>query len=271
MRAQVVGFAVGFVALAAAFAVLARIAPARPGQPLRRAGFRVDLIYWVFTPLATKTLTRAAVAAAVAGLALLSGVPLDRTAIAAFASSRSFVGSQPAWLQALEVLVLADLIGYGTHRLFHGRRLWRFHAVHHSSTELDWLSSVRVHPVNDVVAKVAHVVPLFLLGFRGAILAGYVPFVALYALFLHANVSWTFGPLRYVIASPAFHRWHHTSEEEGCDKNFAGFFPAIDLAFGTFYMPPGRAPERFGIARGDVPAGFLAQLAYPFRRRAAGA
>jgi sterol desaturase/sphingolipid hydroxylase (fatty acid hydroxylase superfamily) len=91
-----------------------------------------------------------------------------------------------------------------------------------------------------------------------------VPFLTLCALLLHANVSWTYGRLRYLIASPTFHRWHHTSEEEGLDKNFAGLFPFIDLAFGTFYMPPGRQPERLGIVNDDVPDGLLAQLAYPF-------
>ena len=79
-------------------------------------------------------------------------------------------------------------------------------------------------------------------------------------------MSWAFGPFRYVLASPAFHRWHHTSEEEGLDRNFAGLFPWIDLLFGTFYMPEGRRPERFGLAHEDVPEGLLAQLAYPFRR-----
>jgi hypothetical protein len=37
------------------------------------------------------------------------------------------------------------------------------------------------------------------------------------------------------------------------------------MAFGTFYMPPGRQPERFGILGERVPTGLLAQLAYPFR------
>jgi hypothetical protein len=32
-------------------------------------------------------------------------------------------------------------------------------------------------------------------------------------------------------------------------------------------MPAGRQPQRFGILNDDVPAGLLAQLAYPFRRR----
>jgi sterol desaturase/sphingolipid hydroxylase (fatty acid hydroxylase superfamily) len=83
-------------------------------------------------------------------------------------------------------------------------------------------------------------------------------------------VSWTYGPLRYVFASPAFHRWHHTSEEEGLDKNFAGLFPFIDVIFGTFYMPVERQPQRFGILHNDVPEGLLGQLVYPFRGRERG-
>jgi sterol desaturase/sphingolipid hydroxylase (fatty acid hydroxylase superfamily) len=53
------------------------------------------------------------------------------------------------------------------------------------------------------------------MGFNGAALAAFVPFLTFYALFIHANVSWSYGPFRYLIASPAFHRWHHTTEEEG--------------------------------------------------------
>jgi sterol desaturase/sphingolipid hydroxylase (fatty acid hydroxylase superfamily) len=103
------------------------------------------------------------------------------------------------------------------------------------------------------------------MGFNGAALAAFVPFLTLYALFLHANVAWSFGPLRHLVASPVFHRWHHTSEAEGLDRNFAGLFPFIDLGFGTFYMPPGRQPQRFGIVGDDVPDGLWAQLRYPFR------
>jgi sterol desaturase/sphingolipid hydroxylase (fatty acid hydroxylase superfamily) len=68
-----------------------------------------------------------------------------------------------------------------------------------------------------------------------------------------------------LIASPAFHRWHHTSAEEGRDRNFAGFFPLWDLLFGTFYMPKGAQPEVFGVDD-PVPSGLLGQLVYPFRR-----
>jgi sterol desaturase/sphingolipid hydroxylase (fatty acid hydroxylase superfamily) len=72
--------------------------------------------------------------------------------------------------------------------------------------------------------------------------------------------------LRYVISSPAFHRWHHTSASEGQDKNFAGFFPIWDLLFGTFYMPKGRQPTDFGISD-PIPGDILRQLIWPFRRK----
>jgi sterol desaturase/sphingolipid hydroxylase (fatty acid hydroxylase superfamily) len=263
------GVVVGFLLLAVVLWPLERLFPAIRSQPLRRPGLTTDLAYWFFTPLVTRGITRAGLTLAVVLLAAAAGVPLDRAHIQAFffTSSSGLARRQPAVLQVLEVLLLGDLVGYWTHRLFHGRWLWPFHAVHHGSTSLDWLSSVRLHPVNDLLSRLSSVIPILLLGFSPAILAAYVPFLTFYAILLHANVPWTFGSLRYVLASPAFHRWHHTSQEEGLDKNFAGLFPFIDLAFGTFHFPPDRQPERFGIGGERLPEGLFAQLAYPFRAR----
>jgi sterol desaturase/sphingolipid hydroxylase (fatty acid hydroxylase superfamily) len=266
MHASITGLAFALLAMAAVLGTLERLRPAIAGRKLLRAGWRTDVAYWFFTPLVTRWITRVAVIAAVVLLAARAGVPLDRAHIQAFASgSGRALAGQPLWLQVVEVLLLGDLIGYASHRLFHGRRLWRFHAVHHSSREVDWLSSTRLHPVNDVGMRLAQVVPFVLLGFNPLVVAGYAPFLTFHALLLHANVPWTFGRLRYVISSPAFHRWHHTTQAEGLDKNFAGLFPFIDMAFGTFYMPGGRQPERFGVLGDPVPETLMAQLVYPFR------
>jgi sterol desaturase/sphingolipid hydroxylase (fatty acid hydroxylase superfamily) len=261
---------VGFLVLTVVFWPIERLRPAIPEQPRWRRDSLTDLGYWFFTPLVTRAITRVALIVAVVALAAAAGVPLDKPHVEAFlAGSGRGVQRQPVWLQVVEVLVLGDLLGYWSHRLFHGRALWPFHAVHHSSTEVDWLSSVRLHPVNDVASRLLQSIPLLLLGFPPGILAAYVPFLTVYAILLHANVSWDFGPLRHVIASPAFHRWHHTSQAEGLDKNFAGLFSWIDRLFGTYYMPEGRQARAFGILGGGVPDGLLAQLAYPFRRRPA--
>jgi len=38
------------------------------------------------------------------------------------------------------------------------------------------------------------------------------PFDIITSCLVHANLNWTFGPLRYVVASPVFHRWHHVAD-----------------------------------------------------------
>ena len=139
--------------------------------------------------------------------------------------------------------------------------------MHHCSEELDWLSSVRLHPVNEIISKMAQALVLLGLGFNPKIVAGYVPFLTFYAILLHANVTWGLGWLGQIVASPRFHRWHHTSQEEGLDKNFAGLFPWIDRIFGTYYMPEDRLPEKFGLYGEKIPDGFWAQMMYPFRRK----
>jgi sterol desaturase/sphingolipid hydroxylase (fatty acid hydroxylase superfamily) len=261
-----VSLAIGLIVLSAVFWAIERWRPALPAPRRRRIDTRVDLTYWFFTPLVTRAATRLAVGLVFVLLAWAQGVTLADLR-AAVTSRQTWASSLPLWVQAPLILVLADFLAYWTHRLFHARWLWPFHAVHHSSKTVDWLSSVRLHPVNDAVARVIQVLPLYWMGFSGGALVAAVPVLTFYALLLHANVSWSYGPFRYLIASPVFHRWHHTSEEEGLDRNFAGLFPFIDLAFGTFYMPPGRQPQRFGVLGDDVPDGLLAQLAYPFRRR----
>jgi sterol desaturase/sphingolipid hydroxylase (fatty acid hydroxylase superfamily) len=173
------------------------------------------------------------------------------------------ISRQPLWLQILEIYALSDFIGYWSHRLFHRGRWWPFHAVHHSSEDLDWLSSVRVHPVNDLVSKLLQVSPLLLLGFNPFATLSAAPFFTLYAILLHADVDWDFGPLRGAIASPVFHRWHHSRQREAWDKNFAGLLPLWDRIFGTYYMPAGRVPEDFGIME-ETPRDLLGQLVRPF-------
>jgi sterol desaturase/sphingolipid hydroxylase (fatty acid hydroxylase superfamily) len=252
--------AFAFVVLAVVFSAIEWLWPGQSQQRRLRRGFLTDVIYWFFTPLVTKTVSQAAVIAGVVPLLLIIGRPLDKSSIQAGFGPVTLL---PVWAQVALVLLIGDFIGYWLHRGFHGRRLWKFHAVHHSSVDLDWLSSVRLHPINEVVASLCQAVPFVLLGFSPLIVSVYVPFLTLYALVLHANVSWTFGPLRYVLASPVFHRWHHTKEDQARDKNFAGLFPIWDLSFGTFYLPKVIRPTEFGVRDDSVPESFWGQLMYP--------
>jgi len=79
------------------------------------------------------------------------------------------------------------------------------HAVHHSDTELNFLSWSRGHALEQ-------------------------SFIAIGVLL---GSSW----LKYIIASPQYHRWHHAEKEEAWDKNFASIFPFLDVLWGTYYYP----------------------------------
>lgn len=258
----IIGIAVSLLVVGGALALLERLFPALPGRRLWNAESRTNLAYWFFSPLVTKAIAKGVTAVLVVALVLALGRKLGP----GLAEGYGPLARQPLALATLELLLVGDFVGYWVHRAFHAPRLWPFHAVHHSSRELNWFAAVRVHPVNDVLNRAAQALPIVALGLPFKALALYVPFLTLYGVLLHANVGWSFGPLRYLIASPCFHRWHHTVEAEGLNKNFAGLFPFIDLAFGTFHMPRGEQPRRFGVTGTEVPAGFLAQLAFPFSR-----
>jgi sterol desaturase/sphingolipid hydroxylase (fatty acid hydroxylase superfamily) len=237
------GLVVAFLLLSLVFRVIEK----------RWAWRRVDVVWWFVTPFFSRV---AALGAIVTG-----GVAL---AVTRRPLGAPWFRAQPLTLQALEVLVATDFLGYWIHRAFHRRPLWRIHAVHHSSERLDWLAASRVHPLNELITRALQAAPLIVAGFDPRVVAAAIPLLTLHAIFIHADVTWDFGPLRWVISSPRFHRWHHTSEEEGLDRNFAGLFPWLDLLFGTFYMPQGQWPQRFGV-RDAVPRGLGQQLLYPLR------
>jgi sterol desaturase/sphingolipid hydroxylase (fatty acid hydroxylase superfamily) len=182
---------------------------------------------------------------------------------------RRAVANQPHWLQAIELIVLADLGFYGAHRLFHAVPfLWRFHAIHHSIEELDWLAAHRVHALDQILTKGASLIPAFALGFSEWAIATYFVLYQWHSLLLHANVRLSFGPLHWLIASPEFHHWHHSKQREAYQKNFAGQLSLWDIVFGTAHMPKGETPNCYGVDE-PVPSGYVSQFFYPFRRNGA--
>jgi sterol desaturase/sphingolipid hydroxylase (fatty acid hydroxylase superfamily) len=176
------------------------------------------------------------------------------------------IGSLPIVAQVPLMVLVADFTQYWVHRTFHTvPLLWRFHAIHHSAEEMDWLAGSRLHLVDVIVTRGLTYVPIFVLGFSNVALMVYVVLVAVQATFIHANVRWEFRPVRRLIATPAFHHWHHTAERDAVDKNFSVHTPIWDLLFGTYYLPD-RWPTRYGLAGGrEVPSGWVRQLLHPIR------
>jgi sterol desaturase/sphingolipid hydroxylase (fatty acid hydroxylase superfamily) len=134
--------------------------------------------------------------------------------------------------------------------------------------------NTRAHPVDMVFTRLCGLVPLYVLGLgapaRGS--SGLIPVLiilvgTLWGFFIHANVRWRFGPLEWLVATPAFHHWHHTNDgPDVINKNYSPMLPWIDRLFGTLYLPKDRQPERYGI---DEPMSgmLLGQLIDPFLPR----
>src|SRR5262249_2397972 len=155
---------------------------------------------------------------------------------------------------------------YWFHRAFHRPAIWKYHAVHHSSKELDWISAARFHPINVMLGSVAADVALFLAGISPEASILLAPCSLAHSAFVHSNLYCHLGPLRYVIAGPVFHRWHHCAADRGGNQNFAPTFPVIDVIFGTFYMPQPELPDGYGVADEKFPSGFGGQMIYPFKQ-----
>ena len=172
--------------------------------------------------------------------------------------------AMPTALSVPLAVVIVFVGNYWGHRLSHQvPLLWRFHSVHHSIEEMDWVASGRLHPFDSGFTQAFTVLPLFLLGYDAGVFAGVAVFFTLLALFVHANVRLRFPGLRWVIVTPEWHHWHHAIDAEARDTNFG--LPIVDKLFGTAYLPSGRRPTGYG-THDPVPQGdYWRQWAYPFR------
>jgi sterol desaturase/sphingolipid hydroxylase (fatty acid hydroxylase superfamily) len=250
----------GFALLPALCIAAERLWPQLPHYKTWRIDMLPDMVWYLAQTMVSKFVAPWLVYFAVLPVFLVAGIPLSN-----YWSGFGPAAQLPFWLQMVLVFVVADFLSYWQHRMFHLPALWPTHAVHHSSENLDWLSSTRFHPFNEIGAQLVYVTPLIALGFSPLTFVYFAPFTASYAVFLHANVNWTYGPLRYVLASPVFHRWHHSTDAAALEKNFGGFLPCWDLLFDTFYLPKGQVPQQFGIDE-PMPEGFIKQLFYPLNK-----
>lgn len=204
------------------------------------------------------------------------GVKAVAVAIGAALSGALGAGLWPAGgrlaLQLVLACVIAELFDYWPHRIMHQQpTLWRFHVIHHSPARLYWLNATRSHPVEMAFRGVFNFLPLALLGAGADVLVLFALTTLCVGLFQHANIDFALGPLAWIFSVGDMHRWHHSEDLAEASHNYGNNFLFWDLVFGTWYRPRDRrAPARLGIAGlDDFPRSWLAQLASPFRSRAA--
>ncbi len=243
------------IGYSAVFIPLERLFPLHAEQPVLRRSWRLDLAYFGGSSLLVQILTL---------LTLRPAMVLFDWARLPAVTHR--IASLPFAFQFLLILVLSDLTQYWVHRLFHTVPfLWQFHSIHHSADVMDWLAGSRLHLVDVVVTRALSYIPIYVLGFSDTAMFVYVAWVVIQATFIHANVRWRFRAIRWVLATPAFHHWHHSAAPEAVNKNFAVHLPVLDRLFGSYYLPE-QWPDSYGLHDDStMPTGYMAQFVYPFR------
>ncbi len=246
-----------FAALALVFTVIERVRPLHPGRSaFRRIGAGTDAVSFA--------VNEALAGLGTAGLVLVAAPLLERVLPAAI---RAAMTTQPGWMRWFESLIVAELAGYWGHRLSHQiPLLWRFHRVHHSATNLDWLATNRRHPMDGMIDRLSTALPMIALGFPVPTVLAVFAAKRLRGCFVHSNTNIRFGVLERIYVTPFFHHWHHSNEHGTWNTNYAVSFPAVDWLFGTLQLPS-HWPQDYG-CDGTVPdAGYLNRLLAPWSTR----
>jgi sterol desaturase/sphingolipid hydroxylase (fatty acid hydroxylase superfamily) len=245
------------IVLAAMFAPLERLFPARPGQRVWRRGTAVDLAFFFGQYVVWSSLA-----------VLVLHYTRGELAILIPRQWQQSIANLPLAVQGLIAVVGGDLLVYGWHRACHSRPLlWRFHAVHHTAESLDWLAAHREHPLDGMTTQLAQNLPAMALGLSLHEIAALVVIRGAWGVFIHSNVRLPLGPLRVLFGAPDLHHVHHARNAVQV-VNYANLAPWIDVLFGTYARPIGPETYPLGVPE-PAPRGYLALLIWPLRRRLA--
>lgn len=171
----------------------------------------------------------------------------------------------PLLAQVALGLVCIEAGLYTAHRVAHEvPRIWRFHAVHHSSTRLSFINTGRFHLVDTALSIALSQPILFLLGAPLEVFKLTSAATAFIGMLTHCNVDLRFGWLAYVFNTPTLHRFHHSMDLSEGNKNYGENLVLFDLLLGTYFNPKRRPTTTIGVPE-PMPKDYLGQLMHPFR------
>jgi sterol desaturase/sphingolipid hydroxylase (fatty acid hydroxylase superfamily) len=224
------------------FSMVERLWPSPAAHKWWRRPLVLDICSWLILPLA--------VGAGITLAVLSTDAVLPRQYLWPwFAHVRDTVGRIPLFIQIVFAFIAMDFLSYWIHRAYHRFPfLWSFHVMHHSSEHVDWLSTLRLHPLSQMIDTALIAGSLLLVGVPLKALIAANALIGFSAVLTHANVTWTFGALGRVFVSPLFHHWHHARQEEPSTEpamNFGAALSIWDRIFGTATHTEAR-PVRFG-------------------------
>lgn len=164
-------------------------------------------------------------------------------------------------------LLVIDFLFYWYHRAQHKfRALWAIHELHHADGELNATTSYRTYWLEVPAQYLIIVVPTTLLFGQMGPSHAYATYIlsTFFLIFGHCNFRLSLGLLTPIFCGPQVHRIHHSILPEHRDRNFAQFFPFIDILFGTYRRPEKNEYPPTGAEGLPSNASFFRSMTQPF-------
>ena len=167
---------------------------------------------------------------------------------------------------------MLDFLQWVTHIFLHRIPiLWKFHQVHHSVKEMGFAAHFRYHWMENILYKPLKTLGVMLLGGFEPEHAYIVHFFAIsIGHFNHANLKWSWGPLKYVLNNPVMHLYHHAYElpKGRFGVNFGISLSLWDYLFKTHHVPEASGNIRLGFPKDEeIPDNFFGQFLHGFKSK----
>jgi len=181
-----------------------------------------------------------------------------------------FSNVQWGW-QLLIFFFIADFVQWIVHNILHRVPfLWKFHKVHHSVKEMGFAAHLRYHFLETFAYQTFKYISLSMI-FGFSLENAFIVYslTVLIGHLNHANLGWSYGPLKYILNNPKMHIWHHAKdlpESHQKGMNFGISLSCWDYIFGTAYVPSDGRDIELGFPDDEnYPESFLGQVIEPFK------
>lgn len=149
--------------------------------------------------------------------------------------------TNPVWV-FIASFILLDLGEYGYHVVMHKvKRLWMFHAVHHSDNVVDVSTTLREHPGENIIRLSFTLLWVFVTGTAFWMLMLRQIVQAITTLFAHMNYRFSDNTDKLIslfFITPNLHQVHHHYKQPYTDCNYGDVLSIWDRMFGTLKRLP---------------------------------
>lgn len=115
--------------------------------------------------------------------------------------------------------------------------LWKLHRVHHSDTDFDTSTAIRFYPLEILFSSILKVMIVIAFNISLETFLIFEIILNFMALFNHSNIKLPHAVdkvTRFFIATPDYHRIHHSLESHEMNSNFSTALTMWDFLFRSY-------------------------------------